>query len=549
MKKNRKLLALALALGLMVSLLAGCGTQTAATPTPTAAAPEAFNLNVCIASEPNTIDPQLNTAVDGATLINHAFEGLMKLDSEGEIVPARAASYSVDDTGTVYTFTLRDDIKWSDGEPVKASDFVYAWQRLVDPATASEYNYMIDMVVNANEIMAGEKDPSELGIVAKDDKTVEITLNNPTAYFLEIAAFPATYPVRKDVIDAKGDQWTFEDYVCNGPYVLTDWSHNEYMLYSKNPEYYGVDSLGPDTIKFYLMDDTNAMLAAFNSGELAFIDDVPTNEIPALKEAGTLTIEGQMGTYFVCFNTEKAPFDDARVRKAFSLVIDRNYIVDQVAQGGQIPASAYVPTGLSDVSPTDDFRAVGGDYYSVKTEDYEANCEQARQLLSEAGYPDGKSFPAVEYMYNTSEGHKAIAEALQNMWQTELGVTVTITNQDWAAFIDTRHNGDFQIARHGWLADYNDPISFLDMWVTGGGNNDANYSNADYDALISAVKTSSDRTERITKMHEAEDILMADMPVAPIYFYTDLYMINPNLQGFYSSPLGDKYFMYTSMAS
>ena len=380
-------------------------------------------------------------------------------------------------------------------------------------------------------------------------KTFEVTLNNLTPYFLEICAFPGTYPVRQDMIEQYGDQWTQDpaSYIGNGPYKLSTWEHNSSMVYVQNDEYYGVKDLGPDSIKFVLMDDTNTILAAYKTGEIVFADDCPPEEIQAMQDSGDLFIRGQLGTYFVCFNTEAAPFDDVNVRKAFSLVIDRNYIVDSVAMGGQEPADAYVPTGLSDADTTQEFRTVGGSYYSVDAADYQANCDEARQLLADAGYPDGEGFPQIEYLYNTSAGHQAIAEALQNMWQTELGVTVTISNQDWNVFIDTRQNGDYEIARHGWLADYNDPISFLDMWVTGGGNNDAQFNNEEYDSLIAQVKASSDRTERMSLMHQAEDILMEEMPVSPIYFYTDLYMIKPEVKGFYSSPLGYKYFMYVTM--
>jgi oligopeptide transport system substrate-binding protein len=316
------------------------------------------------------------------------------------------------------------------------------------------------------------------------------------------------------------------------------------MLYKKNDQYYDKDKIVSDSLKFYLMDDANAILAAYKTGELLLGDDVPPEEISALKESEDLVIDKQFGTYMVCFNTQVAPFDNVLVRKAFSLVIDRQYIIDNIAQGAEIPANAYVAYGLSDVESTDDFRDIGGEYWDGSSEAYEANCEEARALLAEAGYPNGEGFPQVEYMFNTSAAHQAIGEALQNMWQTELGVTVTLSNQDWAVFIDTRQNGDFESARHGWLADYNDPISFLDMWVTGGGNNDSQYSNAEYDSLIQQVKNSSDREERMTLMHQAEDILMEDMPIAPIYFYTDLYVMSDSLKGFYSNSLGFKYFMY-----
>jgi oligopeptide transport system substrate-binding protein len=267
---------------------------------------------------------------------------------------------------------------------------------------------------------------------------------------------------------------------------------------AKNDQYYDYANLGPDTIKFALMDDDNAKLAAFKSGELLHIWNPPLAETPALLKSGELIPAPYLGTYYVVFNVKKAPFDDPRVREAFSLVIDRNYIVSQITGTGETPAAGFVPNGVNDVagSGSDDFRTVGGDYYSVDSAQYKANCDKARQLLADAGYPGGKGFPITDYLYNTADNHRAIAEALQNMWQTELGVTITLTNQDWGVFIDTRKNGDYTIARDGWIADYNDPITFVDQFITGGGNNDSQYSNPEFDALIAKAKTTSDQPER-----------------------------------------------------
>lgn len=515
---------------------------------------EGVDLNVCFASEPSTIDPALNSAVDGAIMLHHAFEGLIKWVDDGNgnamLAPGMAESWDVSDDGTVYTFHLREGALWSDGEPVTAHDFEYAWKRVVDPATAADYSYMLDCVLNGPEIIYdGTKDPSELGAVALDDMTFEVTLHTAIPYFTEIAAFPAAFPVRQDIIEANGDQWTFEPstYIGNGPYMMTEWVHNSYIKMEKNPNHYDFANLGPNSIKFALMDDDNAMLAAFNSGELDFNEGYPIDEVPALLESGQLKIGDYIGTYYVCYQTEKAPFDDPRVREAFSLAIDRNYIVEQITRAGQVPAAGYVPSGIYDADgPGSDFRAVGGEYYSLSKDDYAANTERARELLAEAGFPGGEGFPIVEYLYNTNDGHRAIGEALQNMWQQELGVQVTLTNQDWSVFLETRKNGEYMIARNGWIADYNDPISFLDMWVTGGGNNDAQYKNPAYDALIMQAKTSSDQAVRMQAMHDAEDILMGESVVAPIYFYTQPYMVSDDLKGWYYSPLGYFFFTYAT---
>ena len=586
----KKTLSLLLSLVFVVSLLAGCGNPgtTTATPTPDAnpetsgtPAPEGtpapsadgpFEITLNIASEPQSIDPALNSAVDGAIMLGHMFEGLMKWKDSGvetpgsdgtctnaELTEGQAESYEkvVNDDGTVtYTFKIRSDARWSDGKPVTAGDFVYSWQRLVTPETAADYNYMIGSVVNANEIMAGDMDPTELAVSAPDDSTFVVTLTSDLPYFLEVCAFPATFPVRQDVTTKEdgtpNDQWTFDvaTYLSNGPYKLTAWNHNSEIVMEPNEQYYDVANLGPDKITFKLMDDQNAMLSGFNSGELDFIEDVPQAELPSLIASGDLKIVDYIGSYYVCYQTQKAPFDDPRVRQAFTLAVNRTFIVDKVTQAGQVPANGFVPAGVYDAagSTGDDFRTVGGAYYSIEGDadySYEANCEKARELLAEAGYPNGENFPVVEYLYNTSDAHKAVAEALQNMWETELGVKVTLNNQEWAVFLQTRKDGNYSIARNGWIADYNDPMSFLDMWLTGGGNNDAQYANADYDAKIQEAKNTTDPAARMQLMHDAEDIIMGqDWALNPLYFYTQKYMLSDRVGGMFYTPLGYFFFSY-----
>ena len=568
---KKRVLSILLAATFTVSMFAGATIVSAAEneATEETASTGDFNITVNLASEPQTMDPALNTTSDGSNMANHLFEGLMKWEDSGaevngsdgtahsaQLAPGQAESYekTENEDGTVtYTFKLRDGIKWSDGKDVTAGDFEYAWKRLVDPATAADYSYMLDCVVNANEIIAGEKDASELAVKAVDDKTFEVTLVNDLPYFEELCAFPAMMPVRQDVIEKAGDNWTFDvsTYISNGAYKMKEWTHNSQIVVEKNENYYDYEKLGPETITFKLMDNQNAMLSGFNSGELDFIEDVPQAEIANLIASGDMKIVDYIGTYYVCFQTQKAPFDDPRVRKAFSLAIDRTYIVNQVTQSGQVEAGGFVPAGVYDAEGAtgDDFRTVGGDYYKPTDADYEANCEEARALLAEAGYENGEGFPVVEYLYNTSDAHKAVAEALQYMWEEELGVKVTLNNQEWAAFLQTRKDGDYSIARNGWIADYNDPISFLDMWMTGGGNNDAQYSNEEYDSLIKEAKTTTDVKERMELLHKAEDkIIGEDNALAPLYFYTQKYMLADGIEGMYYCPLGYFFFGYTHQA-
>ena len=449
--KKRKLVSLLLSGALVFGLLAGCGGGTTSTPAPAetgSAAPEstapattANEITVNIASEPQTIDPALNSAVDGAIMINHMFEGLMRWVDSGvetagsdgtctnaELSYGQAESYDkvTNEDGTVtYTFHLRDGIMWSDGQPVTANDFVFSWQRLVDPATAADYSYMIDCVVGANEIMygtpTGEYDadgneiieyaePSTLAVSAPDDKTFVVTITSDLPYFTELCAFPATFPVREDIVS--DSQWTYspDTYISNGAYKMTSRVTNSEIVMEPNEYYYGVDTLGPDKITFKLMDDANAMLSGFNSGELDFIESMPTDEVAGLLASGDLKIVDYIGTYYVCYQTQKEPFDDPKVREAFTLAIDRTYIVEQITQTGQVEAGGFVPAGVYDAEGAtgDDFRTVGGDYYAPTDADYEANCERARELLAEAGYPNGEGFPVVTYLYNTDDSHKAV---------------------------------------------------------------------------------------------------------------------------------------------
>lgn len=498
-------------------------------------------LNVYVGSDPDTIDPALNSSVDGATMVIHGFEGLMTLDKKGTPVVGQAKSYEVSEDGKVYTFHLRDNLKWSDGTPLKASEFVYSWNRAISPDTAADYEYMFDVIAGYEE--------KKLNVTAPDDKTVEITLNNPVPYFLELCAFPAFSPVRQDLVEANGDSWAVDakTYIGNGPYKVSEWVPGSHILYEKNKNYWDYKNLGTEKIKFVLMEDDVAALSAFQNGEILFADGIPNEEIDAWREKPEFNLQGQLGTYYVSFNVKKAPLDNPLVRQALILAIDRDFIVKNIGKAGQVPAGAYVPIGLTDASdPTKEFREIGGDYYDPTPAANEANLAKAKELLAQAGYPDGKGIPNMEYLFNVeSTGHQQIGEALQNMWK-EIGVNISLVSQEFATFLNTRKNGEYSIARNGWLGDYNDPISFLDMWTTGGGNNDAQWSNAEYDKLIKTVKTTTDQKERYAAMHKAEDIIFAESMLCPLYYYVDIYLLNTNVEGFWSSPLGFKYFMYAT---
>ena len=551
MKRFKKVISVML-VATMVLSLAACGKTDDKKDTAKKGPIE--NMTNCIASEPETIDPSINSSLDGATYILHLFEGLMKFepteDGESKVVEGQAKKVDISDDKLTYTFHLRDGIKWSDGKAVTANDFEYAWKRLVDPKTASDYQAFLSCLENAADIVAGKKDISELGVKAKDEKTLEVKLVAPADYFLSMTAGAQLVPLRKDLVEGNAE-WTFtpETLVSNGPFTLKEWIHDDAIVMSKNKEYYDTKNVTVNEITWKLMADQNAMLAGFKGGTLDMINDVPVDEVKTLLDDGTLITLPQLGTYAVVFNTEKKPFNDPKVREALSLAIDRNYICEKVVQTGVEPASAWVPSGINSLDKdgkASDFREAGGDYYAITDDKYEANVKKAKQLLADAGYPDGKGFPVVTYLYNTSDAHQKIFEALENMWSEKLGITVTGSNQDWNVFLTTREDGDFEVCRHGWVADFDDAINFLDMWTTSSidGNNYARWSNKEYDKLIEKSITETDTENRTKILHQAEDILMNDNAIAPLYFYRDRQCLSKEIGGLFHSSLGYFFFKY-----
>ncbi|WP_300366295.1 peptide ABC transporter substrate-binding protein [Brachyspira sp.] len=502
-----------------------------------------------VGPEPKTIDPALNSTVDGSIYIQHAFEGLSTRDKDNKIIGGTAESWDISEDGLTYTFHIRDNAKWSDGEKITAEDFVYAWQRAVDPVTASEYVYQFEPVLNALDINAGKKPVSELGIKAIDEKTLEVRLNTPTAYFLELTAFPTFYPIRKDIIEENGDNWTLspETYIGNGPFVMIERRTDDRLIMVKNTNYWNADNIVPNKLVFILMQNGTAAVAAIKEGSIHFANNPPLQDIENLKSEGLMYVSPYLGTYYYCLNITNEVLKEPKVRKALSLSIDRNYLIENVTKGGQLPASAWVPSGVNDTENADgDFRKVGGDYYSIKPEDYRKNVEEAKRLLAEAGYSNGMGFPVIEFKSNAGE-HIQIFEAIQQMWKEELSIDSTIAQEEWATFQTTRQEKNYVIARHGWIADYNDPMSFLGVFLSYSVQNNGGYSNKIYDDKLKLAMSYSDQNIRMKAMHEAEDILMEDMALIPLYFYTDPIMVSKKLSNVIYDPLGAHKFFYAKL--
>ena len=523
---KKRLLALTLVAAMGISLFAGCGETTDGGDQAAAGGGVVtHNLN----SEPKSIDPALNTAVDGHQVIYGVFEGLCRLDEKDQGIPGIAESWDISEDNLTYTFHLRD-AKWSDGQPVKASDFVYAWKRAVDPATAAEYGYQMYYLKNGEAINNGEKPVDELGVKAIDDKTLEVTLESVTPYFLQLTAFPTYMPVREDVVSADPEGWALnmDTYIGNGPFKVQEWKHDDVLKLVKNENYYDADKVKLDGIDYVFIVEASTAVSAFESGEIDYMEAVPAEKIAVLEEANdeNFKILPYLGTYFYIFNMNQEPVNNPKVRKALSLAINRTDIVEQVTKAGQVPATGFVPKGVSMSDGTTDFQETAGDY-NMPIDD--SKVEEAKQLMAEAGYPDGQGFPTIELLYNTNEGHKAIAEAIQAMWKQNLGINVELRNEEWKVFQTSRNEGNYTVARHGWIGDYVDPMTFLDMWITASGNNDAKFSNPKYDELISKAKSTLGK-ERDDAMLEAQAILMEELPVMPIYYYTNAILMRSTVK-------------------
>jgi oligopeptide transport system substrate-binding protein len=484
--------------------------------------------------EPEILDPDRSTGVPENEVEMACFEGLARRGVNDVAVPGVAAKWNVSSDGKTYIFRLRKNAKWSNGDPVTAGDFEYAWKRLLNPQLAAEYASSLYVLVNGEEYNSGKiSDASKVGVKAKDPLTLVVTLKAPCPYFPVLTAHHSLFPVNRKAVEANPDKWANDPktLVGNGPFKLVNWVHQERLEFIPNPYYWNRRKVKLTRLIFYTVEEQSTALTMFETGQLDIDNELPQAELPRLQSEGILKFNPILGTYFYRFNTKKPPFNDVRVRKALALAIDRNLLIKYVAKGGQKPALAMVPYGVADASPKRSFRQVGGNYFK------DNDIQHAKKLLSEAGYSDIKKFPAVEILYNTSEAHKQVAEAIQEMWAKNLGIKATLTNQEWKVYLTSEDEGNFQIARAGWIADYVDPMTFLDMWTTHNGNNDTGWSNASYDRLITKAQNSGDPKTRIKLMHDAEKILMSEMPIAPIYFYTRPYLCKDYVKGYLYSSL------------
>ncbi|MGM0378640.1 MAG: peptide ABC transporter substrate-binding protein [Bacillota bacterium] len=458
-----------------------------------------------LGSDPKTTDPGLNGANDGGYIVNNTHEGLVRV-IEGELKPAMAESWELSEDKTTYTFKIREGLTWSNGEPLTAKDFEYSWNRVLADETASEYAWIF-----------GEANIDSFE--ATEDNELVVNLSTPTPYFLGLMGFYTFFPVYEEAVEAGPDgTWSkdTEMFVSNGPFVLETYDTGDKIELVPNENYWKADEVKLDKIVAYMITDQSTALTAYQNGEIDIVDDVPSSEIPTLiAEDPTLEILPQTAVYYYRFNTDVEPLDKIKVRRALTLAVDRKAIVEQVTKGGQQPAHSLIPSSILD-SQGNVFNEKSGDYGIKDT----AQVEKAQELLAEAGYPEGEGFPEMEILYNTSDDHKAVAEAIQEMWKQNLGIETSLTNQEWAVFQDTTKNGDYEIARGGWIGDYLDPLTFLGLLKSDAVYNVANWENEKYDELIEKSATLQGE-ERDEVLYQADELTMEEVPFMPVYYYTD----------------------------
>ena len=519
-------------------------------------------ITVQIGPNPETLDPALNSAVDGGNMLITLFETLLIIDEDNKVQPGQAEKYEVSPDGLTWTFTMRDGLKWSDGTELNAKDFEYSFKRLTKPEVAAPYaETVIGMVEGYTDAIGNPDDEGNptttpdadlLQVNASEDgKTLTVKLAYPCSYFDKLAAFGTMSPVQKATVEANGDSWATkpETYVCNGPYMISEWTSSERIVCKKNPNYKGgwdSSRIVTDQLTFLLLEDSSAAYTAYQNGTAQMIKDVPTEEIPSLKKAedgGDFYIDTILGTYYLSMNLQKEVFQDVNVRKALSLAIDREYVANTIMQGTYTAAYNFIGPNVVDAEGMFFDNAVkANDGKTFLTQDHAKALEEAKAALAEAGYPNGEGFPKITYSTNDAGYHKALAEYLQQCYK-ELGITMDIDIVEWKAFTPQRRAGEYEMARNGWVMDYNDASNMIELLYSTNGNNDGKYNNPEFDAALDESKVADAKTH-FEALHKAETIMMEDYAMIPVAYYNDFWLQSPALKGTWHSPYGYWYFQY-----
>ncbi len=486
------------------------------------------------------LDPHTVTGMPEFRIMDAIFEGLVEQNPDTrEILPALAKKWEVSEDQQTYTFHLRAGLTWSDGVPLTASDFVRSYERTLHPELVADYAYLFEIIEGAAAYrQGGESDFAKVGVKALDERTLEIRLEHPVPYFLTLMTYPCWRPLPMHLVEEhdglrrRGARWTREgNLVSSGPFVMTRWEPNRVLMVEKNQRYWDAETVALNAIHFLPVESLDTEERMFRSGQLHITNVVPNSKIQGYREMADtpLRIDPQLGTYFYRFNVTRPPFDDARVRRAFSLAIDREIIVERITRAGQSPAGSFAPPGAGGFEPASTVAL---------------DLEEARRLMAEAGFPEGKGFPDVEILYNTSESHRTIAEALQQMWNTGLGVSLSLYNQEWKVFLDSLDTLDFSMARSGWVAVYDDPNQFLEIFTSGNPNNHTGWASPEYDRLHAASMAEGDPIRRMQLLQQLDSMLTEQAIVAPIYHYTNFYLIDPRVRGWNPGPLDKRRYKY-----
>ena len=518
--------------------LAGCGgSETGSANLPVKISPKVAEDGTATlrrgnGAEPGTLDPHQARGVPAATIIRDMYEGLVSIAPDGKIEPGDAESWEVGDDQLLYTFTLRDDARWSDGSPVTATDYVYSLRRAVAPATASPYAQLHLPIANAREIINGKADPDTLGVTAIDDRHLQIRVTAPTPYFIGTLAHPSSFPVKRAAVEAHGNAFTQPgNAVTNGAYTMTSWRVNSMIALTRNSEYWDNDNTAIERVEFYPIADANSELSRYQAGELDWGGVIPPSRLETVKKAIPSQFHAvpTLGVYYYGLNLRNPPFKDApKLRQAMSMAIDRQVIVDKITRGEEVPAYGWIP------SVVEGYDSAQFEWAELMDDKREA---EAKRLYAEAGYGEAKPLQ-VEIRYNSNEGNKKIASVIAAMWRGVLGADVTLRNEEWKVYLDSvRQGSDTQAFRMAWIGDYNDPNTFFELMNSSFGLNATGYDSAEYDRLQEKSAHMPDGSERNSVMHRAEKQLLADGPVIPIYFYTSKYLIKPYVTGFEGNPL------------
>lgn len=554
----KKKLGLTLAAGLMcAAMLAGCGGSSSETEPqtigePTSAAEEsaqetaaaeptgAQELTFVLNNEPDSLDPSYTNNSFASPFLANLFEGLVTYDENRELAPGNAESWESNEDMTVWTFHLRDGLKWSDGTPLTAEDYVYSALHVMTPTTTSQYvNMMTDYIVNGQEYYDGAVSAEEVGVKALDENTVEYTLKQPTPFFADVTSMWVYSPVQEATVEANGDKWSTaaDTYVSNGPFKVSEINMGESVVLAKNENYWDAENVTLEKLTFRYILDQSTALTAYENGEVDGVRNIPAGDIARLKAegAGTNTIN-VYGTVYYNFNCEKEPYNNPLVRKALNLAIDREAIINNVAQLDAQPAYSILAPGYM-VDGKDILE--GRSTFEMSPN---ADVEAAQAALAEAGYPNGEGFPTVQLSFYSDDTVKKVAEAIQEMWETNLGINVEVTSADWAVFYSGVQNGDYEVAAMGWSADYVNPISFLPLLVTGDVTNTSFYSNPEYDALVEQIKVERDPAAFAQLVKEADELVSSDYPVLPLYYKADTYLLKDYVSGVYTDSSAHLYF-------